>query len=170
MSWEQRFRDMILAGGAGALAIVGCSDNSSGTTGPGIGCCNASSDPCCLSLYCGAPQSAACTQKMACEADGGTWQYGIGGCSTGQEDAGPGDATTNGDASGCCNASPDPCCPSLYCGQPVTPDCRVKMTCEAEGGTWSNWSYSCLVPSDAGPDGDAASDAPSDAGPDVNTD
>ena len=59
-----------------------------------------------------------------------------------------------GDASGCCNAAPDPCCEYLYCEASITPTCSAEMACEAEGGIWS---YSgCSTSQDAGP-GDAAS-------------
>ena len=85
MSWEQRLRDMILAGGA--LAATGCDapsvdapsdasdapsdaasvDASSDLQNPfgGFMCCNANYDPCCLFLHCGGPMTAAC----ACEMD-----------------------------------------------------------------------------------------------------
>lgn len=77
MSWERRLRDMLLAGGA--LAIAGCpgtTDESGfdasapGDAGSDVSrfCCNANGDPCCTFEYCGAPMSAAC----ACKLDGGT--------------------------------------------------------------------------------------------------
>lgn len=83
MSWEQRLREMVLAGGA--LAAVACGD-SAGTAGStaneggedapyGITtlddvnfCCNVNPDPCCPVLHCGAAMNAAC----ACQMAGGT--------------------------------------------------------------------------------------------------
>jgi hypothetical protein len=62
-----------------------------GATPVGIFCCNANGDPCCPSLYCDAAVSTACMEKMACEADGGTWNFN--GCTSdgGAHDAGPDD-------------------------------------------------------------------------------
>ena len=73
-SWERRLRDMLIAGGA--LAIAGCpgsTDDSAfdstdaSVDGPNF-CCNANGDPCCTFEHCGAPMNAAC----ACKLDGGT--------------------------------------------------------------------------------------------------
>jgi hypothetical protein len=172
MSWEQRLRDMVLAGGAGALAAIGCSGSSgagidSGGAGVDSGsinfCCNANSDPCCRSQSCGEPVTTECTMKMACEADGGTWDYSTQGCGR-ASDAGPTDAapTDAGPTDAepdvivdpfCCNANIDPCCPSIYCGKTATPECAAKMACESSGGMWD---YPGCVP-DAGTR-DAASD------------
>ncbi len=83
-SWEQRLRDMLLAGGV--LAIAGCPGTTDETafdasapsdagSDPGSDvsqfCCNANGDPCCTFEYCGAAMSAAC----ACKLDGGTFNY-----------------------------------------------------------------------------------------------
>jgi hypothetical protein len=100
MNWEQRLREMILAGGAvAATACAGSSavtssdassdvasggsssgGSSGGSSSGGFGdadfCCNASSDPCCY-LIC-APDAeplGGCLQKMECESDGGVWDY-----------------------------------------------------------------------------------------------
>jgi hypothetical protein len=105
MSWEQRLREMVLAGGA--LAAVGCAGGSSaGTPGPdGAFCCNGNGDPCCPSNYCGAAVTPQCTEKMACEADGGTWDYYYPpGCA---RDAGPSDATSDSQETGPSDAAVD---------------------------------------------------------------
>ncbi len=76
MAWRNRLRDLILAGGA--LAVGGCSSslpNGGGTAGSlALPCGNANPDPC----ICGRPDANAiaamqCDQKLACQADGGTW-------------------------------------------------------------------------------------------------
>ena len=64
MAWRDRLRELMLAGGA--LAIAGCSS--------GIPCGNGNPDPC----ICDRPDSdpalkMQCDQKRACVADGGTW-------------------------------------------------------------------------------------------------
>jgi hypothetical protein len=190
VNWEQRLRDMILAGAA--LTAAACSDSvQSGTNASdamlsdGAGdarvpffCCNANGDPCCPFVYCGQPMTPAC----ACKSDGGTWNYSSGACSFSQ-DTGPGDAVaadatdgandatddkdamdannSPGDAPAdavshydvfnfCCNANPDPCCPFVNCGQPMTPACA----CKSDGGMWNYSSGACSFPSEAGP-GDA---------------
>lgn len=87
---------MILAGGT--LATAACTSGSSSTPG---GCCNANGDPCCEYKYCGGALTQECSQEMACEADGGTWDY-TGACThdAGVPDAAPeaGDASADGDA------------------------------------------------------------------------
>jgi hypothetical protein len=70
MDWERRFREMIVAGGA--LAVAGCSNGGTRASDDGGiqdigGCCNAVSDPCCAVDYCGAPM----TPECACEKQGG---------------------------------------------------------------------------------------------------
>jgi hypothetical protein len=166
MNWEQRLREMVLAGGALAAAAcsgggpnAGPSDASPDVFESGFPCCNANSDPCCPSKYCGEPVSAAC----ACQLDGGAWTYeGQGRCSAG--DASPADAGGPTDAAPdvpdydgafCCNANPDPCCPSTFCGATV----NVACACQLEGGAWN---YS---PADGGPSCTFSGEAgPSDAG------
>jgi hypothetical protein len=115
MSWELRLREMVLAGGA--LAAAGCSsssgagaafdastteagdatsgdDASDAPVGPDF-CCNANPDPCCPQLYCDAAPTTACSQEMACVAEGGTWVYnGAGACSL-SADGGPEDAAAS---------------------------------------------------------------------------
>jgi hypothetical protein len=193
MNWEQRLREMILAGGA--LAVAACGDNAasiseagtgseagagsdagSGTDSsdgsafvPGFFCCNANSDPCCPFLYCDAGMTAACSEEMACQADGGTWSLNSQSCSPG--DAGPsdapvdvvhGDAPSDGtttdapsDATGfdapffCCNANPDPCCVYLHCGGSLTATCSQELACQADGGTW-NLGTGCSTSQDGG--------------------
>lgn|SRR5450631_70420 len=70
LSWEERLRQMILAGG---MLTVGCG------IGGGIPCGNASSDPC----ICDRPSSSsaaaeACSEEKTCEKAGGVWQPGTG--------------------------------------------------------------------------------------------
>jgi hypothetical protein len=174
MSWRQRFREMVLAGGAGVLSVVGCGDsNPSPNT-----CCNANPDPCCPSQYCGGTVTAQCTQKTTCESDGGTWDYSRQQCSRLEDsatDAVPYDFDAGADAEQtsrledsatdvsvgppdvrpvCCNANPDPCCPYLHCGEALTSQCTEKMACEADGGTWDFGR--CVR--DAGADGNGQSD------------
>lgn len=100
MSWEQRLRELVLAGGA--VAATACTGNSGSTsdaspsqdTSPSDDaspsqdaapldaepdvvlnnfCCNVNPDPCCGYLHCGGPLTPECSQEMSCEADGGTW-------------------------------------------------------------------------------------------------
>jgi hypothetical protein len=99
MTWVQRLRDMVLAGGAGALTVVGCTSNKS----YGF-CCNGSMDPCCESRYCGEPMTVECMETMACEAEGGML-HGVAGCvHPGPSDASdtpevePSDAGADGDS------------------------------------------------------------------------
>jgi hypothetical protein len=115
LSWEQRVREMLLAGGT--LALAACSSSSAGGAFDAGGdtqaesgmCCNANGDPCCPSQYCGAPVSMQCQEEKACQADGGTWSYA--GCSLADagspRDAATGDTASDasGDASG--DASPE---------------------------------------------------------------
>jgi len=86
MSWEQRQREMALAGGALAAA---CSNGPSGTlsSGPPSFCCNANGDACCTDLYCHAPLTPECSAKLTCEAEGGVWSYPTTGCASGQDAA-----------------------------------------------------------------------------------
>jgi len=88
VSWEQRLRDIIFAGGG--LSAVACTHASAPDTdaasvapntdaasvGPPAFCCNANGDPCCPFLYCGQPITPAC----ACQSDGGTWSFTDGTC------------------------------------------------------------------------------------------
>jgi hypothetical protein len=155
MTWKHHLRDLILAGGA--LAAGACSATSDG--GGGINfCCNANGDPCCPSDFCGAPVSDACT----CKKQGGDWTTPApdGGFACTMHVVGPGDAGQPDGNSFCCNANPDPCCPSESCGMPETSAC----TCTKNGGTWdynATGGGRCEA-ADAGP-GDAA---PDDAGQD----
>jgi hypothetical protein len=129
MTWQQRLREMVLAGGA--LTAAACSTSSSGSTfdsgvvdarsGPGNDaaddvaminfCCNANPDPCCAYLHCDASLTMACSQEMACETEGGTWDGNSEECSFGHDggssdavagdsatDASSGDASTDGPA------------------------------------------------------------------------
>jgi hypothetical protein len=84
MSWEDRLRDIVLAGGT--LAAVACS------FGDDVPCCNANSDPCCEVQYCGAPMNAAC----ACEQEGGVYDPRGNACSSpdaASDGGGTGDST-----------------------------------------------------------------------------
>jgi hypothetical protein len=68
MSWRRHLRDLVLAGGT--IATSACSSGGSSTsTGTVNFCCNANSDPCCESQFCGAPVSQACL----CKEQGGDW-------------------------------------------------------------------------------------------------
>ena len=80
MAWRNRLRELLLAGGA--LAIAGCSsslpgDGNAGTAGSlATPCGNANPDPC----ICGRPDASAvsamlCDQRIACEAEGGKWDF-----------------------------------------------------------------------------------------------
>ncbi len=111
MAWEDRLRDLAIAGGL--MAAMGCSSTSNGTdtvdggdaaeTG-GIPCGNANPDPC----ICGRPDTdpvsaAQCTAEKACVAKGGTYRSGTcDGLDSGPADAGSDatDATDATDASG----------------------------------------------------------------------
>jgi hypothetical protein len=86
MSWEQRLREMMFAGGAVAVA---CGTSSGGSAGGGVPsfCCNANGDPCCTYLYCHAPLSPECSAKLACDAEGGVWSYQSSNCASGQDAA-----------------------------------------------------------------------------------
>ncbi len=89
MSWQERLRQMVLAGG---VVATGCSS--------GFPCGNASPDPC----ICDRPSSSsaaaeACSEQTTCKKSGGVWQYGTGEWGTGgkcEHDGG----TTSPDASG----------------------------------------------------------------------
>jgi hypothetical protein len=75
MNWEQRLRDMVIAGGA--LAAGACADPAKDAAAGYVGssyCCNGSLDPCCTCAGPDAEQDPdACVQKIGCEAEGGTW-------------------------------------------------------------------------------------------------
>jgi len=79
VSWEQRLRDIVLAGGgltAAACTQASAPDTDASSVGPPAFCCNANSDPCCPFLHCGQPITPAC----ACQSDGGTWSVTDGTC------------------------------------------------------------------------------------------
>jgi hypothetical protein len=138
MGWEQRLREMVLAGGALAATACGASTatptdagsdatSSAGDDGSVVsfGCCNANSDPCCA-LSCGPEQNAA--SYMACEEN--------------RTDCGVNETfgqLVSGDMgcvslvqSGCCNANPDPCCPIGYCSPDAGPDSSAYIDCEQD--------------------------------------
>jgi hypothetical protein len=150
LSWKLRVRDLLLAGGTLTTAtVVACTQGADSASG----CCNANPDPCCPVRACGAPVTEACQ----CQQGGGTWNYnaGPGGVCEHSQDAGP------ADVSQCCNANPDPCCPSQYCGKPISSAC----SCQVNGGTWdygaADGGGACVLPADGGADsGDAGVDAP----------
>ena len=183
MTWESRWREMILAGGT--VAVVACSTSSKSVAGPNF-CCNANGDPCCEYKYCGGPLTSECTAEMACEAEGGTYGYYNNSagevCSfpseAGVSDAPPQDATTDS-ASGdsptdapsyldeCCNATMDPCCLYWCLGGSTAPsaECSRELACTADGGTWQFLEGTCSLRSEAGPDATPDSEPP-DAGVD----
>jgi hypothetical protein len=111
MSWEQRLREMVLAGGALAVAC------SSGTTAPADA--SAPTD------------SSGSTTPDASPIGMPDASIGTPDASNGTRD---GSAGTPPDANSffCCNANPDPCCPYINCGAPLTAACA----CALEGGTW----------------------------------
>jgi hypothetical protein len=176
MSWEQRFRDLVIAGGA--MAATACASASPGPTPTSddatTGCGNANPDPCCYMLSGGeGPDSSPyvlCEQdRTTCEShDGflGTSNDGALGCYFLPE-AGPSDASPDDilDFSCCGNINPDPCCHP--CDEPDGPvqdpaTCDQAIACQAEGGTYSNdiqqpdgnFAVGCLFPSrDADGDG-----------------
>src|SRR5690242_14309091 len=90
LSWQERLRQMILAGG---VLAAGCEINR-------FPCGNANPDPC----ICDRPSSSsgaaeACSEKRTCEKAGGVWQSGMGEWGSGgtcEHDAG----TTLPDGSG----------------------------------------------------------------------
>jgi hypothetical protein len=75
MSWQERLRQMILAGG---MLAAGCSSSDGNNVPPvvGGGCGNANPDPC----ICGRPESSdyyanLCADERSCQAAGGVWTY-----------------------------------------------------------------------------------------------
>jgi hypothetical protein len=154
MGWEQRWREMILAGGA--LAAAACSgsttsmadgDAASGSTMPSGsssssgGCvgCNSGPDPCVYegdAYWCGvgipvepSPSAEDGSAADAAPADASPSEAGAHDGSA--PDAGPADATDEVPVvSFCCNANPDPCCPIAYCSGGVGPDASIYLTCE----------------------------------------
>jgi hypothetical protein len=119
MKWEQRLREMIVAGGAAAATACTGSTSTSPSDASGTqdvrssdaneempfvggGCCNANGDPCCEYLHCGGSLTPECSEEMACQAEGGTFVYltNDAGCSFahdgGTSDAGVTDAAPDG--------------------------------------------------------------------------
>jgi hypothetical protein len=87
VSWEQRLRDIILAGGgltAVACAQASAPDTDAASVGPPFVCCNGNLDPCCP-LGCDEPITPACAQSE-CQSDGGTWSFMDGTCLLPSED------------------------------------------------------------------------------------
>jgi|CZKU01.1.fsa_nt_gi hypothetical protein len=117
MSWETRWREMVLAGGSvvvaacsggqvvtGNVPVDGSGGSSSGSSGGSGGasssgstpnfCCNANGDPCCQYENCGGPLTTECSAELACK-DAGTWSlsgYCVVTSDAGPSDAGPADA------------------------------------------------------------------------------
>jgi hypothetical protein len=129
MGWEQRLRDLLLA--ASAVAAGGCAAPTAGPGAPdNIGdatdaeqgedasnsgtvvfCCNADPDPCCGCAPDQVQDPVACGEKMACEADGGTWVDGRlvdppGPPCTYPQEAGSGEPSSARDASQAHEAGP----------------------------------------------------------------
>jgi hypothetical protein len=184
MTWERRFREMVLAGGA--MAAAACADNA-GAPANLLFCCNASSDPCCQ-LACGSegPDASAyvlCEQdRTSCQSRDGlllTMDDGALDCmllpETGllfsPSEAGPSDAASEANSfpssAGCCNANPDPCC-YMTCGD-AGPDSSAydlceqdRATCQSHDGFYESLDDGALGcsffpeagPSDAGDGGD----------------
>jgi hypothetical protein len=65
----------------------------------------------------------------------------------------------------CCNANPDPCCPSTYCGASKTAECNAEEACQADGGMYDPFAGTCSHGEDGSADvgrfgtGDAEADA-----------
>ena len=173
MSWEQRLREMILAGGALAATACGGSTAAPGTAGSGdnsefggVGgdatggdatagsssagvCCNADPDPCCTCTgeITEADPESACGHDLACQAAGGTWN--------------PYDNSYNGvvtpphcefEAS---DEDADACAPSGCTGSCLSG--RQNVSTVVNGCV----VWQCCMPDDAG--ADAATDAAADA-------
>jgi hypothetical protein len=142
-------------------------------------------------MHCGGSLTAECSEELACQADGGTFDPFAaitqpdgsvvnGSCALASE-AGPTDAPTQDspldsvqptfDGSFCCNVNPDPCCQYLHCGGPLTAMCSEEMACQADGGTFDPFTTtqpdgSIVYPScsfEAGPDAPSDHESP-DAG------
>ncbi len=157
MNWEQRWREMLLAGGA--VAVAGCGDHASkgaagdaDTDGSGYVCCtNGGADPCIGSVDFSACQQA----ETACESDGGSFNVAAESCEFANVP--------------CCNANPDPCC--TCDGTPMNAaECVAEMACQADGGVYDSLLLitatgssppGCRFPGDAG----STDAAPGDAGP-----
>ena len=63
------------SGPDGAVLQSGCTpprDAGQGDATPTF-CCNANPDPCCSYLNCAGPMTTECSNELACEGDGGTW-------------------------------------------------------------------------------------------------
>jgi hypothetical protein len=127
VNWEQRLRDMVLAGAA--LTAAACSDAVQSTvdaSGSGSGSASGSSGA----------------------SGGSTGSAGSGSAGS----AGSGSASGSGSTGGssgvvpCCNANSDPCCPFVYCGAPMSPACA----CKSDGGTWNYSGGTCSFSQDAG--------------------
>ena len=153
VSWEQRLRELVLAGGA--VLATGCVDatpepppNPMGST-PEVDATPAEAAP-------DAPADS--TRDSAVDA---------------ARDAPADVASEPFEASPfCCNADPDPCCVYLNCGEPITPTCMQEMACQADGGSWNAYDLvdgavtivqGCSFPPDAGPSDGSPHDAKSDA-------
>jgi hypothetical protein len=189
MAWEQRLREMIVAGGAlAATACGGATGAQSGanpdaTANQGEFCCNANGDPCCP-MSCGsggvnAPSYVACEQsETECSDKQGRFAVDTEGTTACAPPPAPADGSVDSgppvtETSGCCNANPDPCCPIL-CGD-EDPDAAPYVACEqdeaeckAMHGVFEYGSRVCtgadasVPPPDAGP----VDAGPSDAEPD----
>jgi hypothetical protein len=96
-----------------------------------------------------------CQAEKDCVADGGVFTP-AGCCPQGSTWTATGDRCVPDlpDASQCCNANPDPCCPYLYCDAGITQECRTELDC-MEAGAWRTATLSCDL--DAGDAGDADS-------------
>lgn len=147
MSWQERMRQMVLAGG---VAVAGCSSGQ--LTGPDAGGRGGAG---------GTPTGygGSVTGGGTGGAAGAAGNNGAGGGGTG------GGGTTGSGGTifpiPCGNANPDPC----ICGRPDTSavaaaNCTQKRACESAGGVWSYFQPSCSINVDAGVDArrDAAGD------------
>jgi hypothetical protein len=124
------------SGASDALSAAETSSGSSsgGSSGGPNFCCNANGDPCCEYLHCDAAITPQCSAELACQADGGTYNF-AGGCSF------PGDASRDGGDSGIAKDASDAGCSG------TAPNCfgnDVQMCCGQDpagpascvGGQW----------------------------------
>jgi hypothetical protein len=159
MNWEERLREMVLAGGAFAVACGG-----SALVGAGDASSDVREDQSTASSSGSSGGTSSGGTSSGATSSGGTSSGGTssGGGSSGS-DASSLDASTDGPRFPfpCCNLVADPCCMYLNCGGALTPACSVELDCRAEGGTYTFYPTvgpdggtvpaHCSYPGDAAP-------------------
>jgi hypothetical protein len=134
MNWQQRWRELVLAGGA--LATSACGDQAD------VPAKDAATDAVigpCLNDGLGPAAESACEQdEMACESDGGVFSVFP------QQDGSAHELCEGLVTTACCvNSFGDPCC---GCPEPQNPaQCAAKMACEVDGGTYNASGQSELL-------------------------